>query len=689
MTKISPETNSNFNPQHLPFAAVVEHRLTKQALLLLAIEPRLGGLALLAGPGTAKTTLTRSFHELLPLQSAIAGCPSHCDPNQPASWCSECHEKYTDRQPEIAQIYPPFINLPLNVTEDRLLGGLALEATLQQGQRVAQRGLLTEANRGVLYCDELNRLENNLTNYLLDSLGRGWLDLEREGLSSRYPTNFIFIGTFDPQEGDLKPGLLERLGLIVAAKVIGEPQTRAEIMRRALALEQTDYTPETNQLRELIVRGRELLPQVQISDGQIQTLAEIALQLGVPGNRADIIAVRAACAAAALAGRSSVLEEDLKLAVHLVLVPRATRQPESEQEQEQESEQNSPPEQDNAELEKENPAESETENESTAQQASPEELLLAALETELPSDILSLVQARQLRAKSGSRGETYNRKRGRHIRSLPGKIGQGRIALIDTLLAAAPFQTLRGRRAGSPSSEGESKIGQKLDSGFGIPQKVAIQIRASDLRLKQYKDKAGVLFIFLVDASGSMALNRMREAKGAVTQLLQQAYIHRDKVALVAFRGNNAEILLPPSQSVELAKRSLDKLPTGGGTPLAAALLTGLELSEQARRQGLGKTVLVLITDGRGNVLLKEDETGGNLSKETRKSRTAQEVQQLAGKLAASGVAGVVLDTQTNFLSKGEAAQLARTLGGRYIYMPRADARTIAANVLETAEKLR
>ena len=214
-------------------------------------------------------------------------------------------------------------------------------------------------------------------------------------------------------------------------------------------------------------------------------------------------------------------------------------------------------------------------------------------------------------------------------------------------------------------------------------------VRADDLRYKRYKDKAGVLFVFVVDASGSMALNRMREAKGAVTQLLQQAYVHRDKVALIAFRGREAEVLLPPSQSVELAKRSLDVLPTGGGTPLASALLSAQQLSEGARRTGINKTMVVLITDGRGNVLLREDDETAALGKEERKRRAQEEVEQLAQLLASDGLSAVVLDTQTSFLSKGEAASLARKLGATYIYLPRADARAIATNVSTAAEEIR
>jgi magnesium chelatase subunit D len=259
------------------------------------------------------------------------------------------------------------------------------------------------------------------------------------------------------------------------------------------------------------------------------------------------------------------------------------------------------------------------------------------------------------------------------------KRGVGRIAIMATLRAAAPFQQIR-QNATMQRSITYKEYGKA---------KVKVEIRADDLHYKRFKDKAGVLFVFVVDASGSMALNRMREAKGAVTQLLQQAYIHRDKVALLAFRGRKAEVLLPPSQSVELAKRSLDVLPTGGGTPLASALLEAHALSEQARRQGISKTMLVLITDGRGNVLLNEAEKNVTLGKAERKQQATQEVEQLAGLIAREGLASVLLDTQVSFLSKGDATGLAQKLGARYIYLPHADAHTIAANVSDVAARLR
>jgi magnesium chelatase subunit D len=253
------------------------------------------------------------------------------------------------------------------------------------------------------------------------------------------------------------------------------------------------------------------------------------------------------------------------------------------------------------------------------------------------------------------------------VRSVPGLPGEGRLDVVATLRAAAPWQEARGAEseARSPQNTGQAKI----------------HLRVDDLHVKRYRSKAGTLFCFLVDASGSMALHRMRQAKGAVNALLQQAYVHRDQVALLAFRGEQADVLLPPSQSVELARRALDVLPTGGGTPLAAALLAAYQLAEQARSRGIHRTTLVLITDGRPNVPLTTDPA---MPTDQRKAQAKEETQRLAVRLQAAGIGSVVIDTQRSFLSRGEARELAAWLGGRYFYLPQGKGEDIAQAVLNT-----
>jgi len=378
-------------------------------------------------------------------------------------------------------------------------------------------------------------------------------------------------------------------------------------------------------------------------------LIQAALGLGVEGNRADAFAVQAALAKAALDGRDAVDDDDLKLAVRLVLLPRATQIPAQDApEQREQNAQRAPSRQDDQ------AGGSDTDEEKHPRL---EELLLEAAQVDLPSGLLDLPFVAQRRGRSGSRSAMLNARRGRFVRAVASDPRGNRIALLPTLIAAAPWQRVRQAKRSS----------------------VRLEIRREDVRVKRFRDKAGVLYIFVVDASGSMAINRMREAKGAVVRLLQDAYVHRDQVGLIAFRGQQAQVLLAPSQSVERAKRALDVLPTGGGTPLASALLAAWHMAQQARARGVSQVMLVLMTDGRGNVPLRAE--SGALITQPSRAQLQAELQQLAALIRAEGIGTVVIDTQVNYLSRGEASRLAAWLGGRYVYLPNAKAEQIATTV--------
>jgi magnesium chelatase subunit D len=639
----------------------------KQALLLLAVEPRLGGVAMAAGVGSGKSTLARAFAALLPYGT-------------------------------------PFVELPLNITEDRLIGGLDLEATLATGTQVVEKGLLARANGGVLYVDALNLLDDGVATQVMDAMGRGAVRVEREGLSATHAAQFVLIGTYDSSDGDVRGGLLDRVGLIVPFAPNGDAMARAEVVRRNKEIRDwrleigTAQSPisnlqsqsdEVEMLRGMIGFAREQLAQVKMSDAQLEGIAQAALSLGVEGNRVDVFAARAAVAAAALGGRDEVDDEDLQIAARLVLMPRATRLPEQEtaESQEPRAESQEPrAESQEPRAESQEPraesqeqrgkSQDENKDESQAnQQEEPqiEELMLSAAEAALPSDVMSLPFVAR-RGKSGSRGVQLNNRRGKFVRAVPGELRGHKLALLPTLLAAAPWQKLRRLEIG------EWRLKTRPISNL----QSLISVRVSDIRIKKFRDKAGTLFIFVVDASGSMALNRMRQAKGAVAKLLQNAYVHRDQVALVAFRGKAAQVLLPPSTSVERAKRELDVLPTGGGTPLASALMLAWDTVQQARRKQIPNATLVVMTDGRGNVALQgmRDEGLGMREENSSliphpsslKSQIEDELKSLSALIAADGVRAVVIDTQANYLSRGEAPKLAQWLGGRYVYLPNAQA---------------
>ncbi len=618
----------------IAFTDIVGMDLAKQALMLLAVDPSLGGVVVPAAVGSGKSTLARSFADILPEDT-------------------------------------PFVELPLNVTEDRLIGGVDLEATLARGERVVQHGVLSKAHGGVLYVDSLSLLDSSAVSHIMDAMSRGAVLVEREGLSEVHPSEFMLLGTYDPSDGEVRMGLLDRIGMIVPFNTQNDYRARKRIVNCVLGKNGSEDTEdELKMLKGIIEAAKEQLPLVSMTKEQMQGLIQSAVSLGVEGNRADVFAIRAAKASAALAQRADVDEDDLKLALKLVLVPRATRMPQQEEEMvdDMPPEEDMPPETPESE-DQEQPDDSSDpdSNEEEEQEETPdmiEELMMEAVETELPDNIMNISLAAKRKSKSGSRGEALNNRRGRFVRSQEGEMRSGKVAIIPTLISAAPWQESR-------KLERKKKYG-KVNT--------ALVINKEDVRIKKFRDKSGTLYVFMVDASGSMALNRMRQAKGAVSHLLQNAYVHRDQVSLISFRGKEAQLLLPPSQSVDRAKRELDVLPTGGGTPLASALFLGLETAKQARTKGVSQIMFVLITDGRGNISLQSlyDQDAPKATKE----EVENEIEGLAATIFAEGIASVVIDTQMNYLSRGEAPKLAEKLGGRYFYLPNAKAEEIAMAAL-------
>ena len=617
----------------IAFTDIVGMDLAKQALMLLAVDPSLGGVVIPSAVGSGKSTLARAFADILPEDT-------------------------------------PFVELPLNVTEDRLIGGVDLEATLVKGERVVQPGVLSKAHGGVLYVDSLSLLDSSAVSHVMDAMSRGAVLVEREGLSEVHPAEFMLIGTYDPSDGDVRMGLLDRVGMIVPFTTQNDYRARKLIVNCVLGKNGSEDTEdELKMLKGLIQAAKEQLPLVSMTQEQMKGLIQSAVSLGVEGNRADIFAIRAAKASAALAQRADVDEDDLKLALKLVLVPRATRMPQQEEEimEDMPPDEEMPPDTPETEDQEAPDDNSSDPDEEEDQEETPdmiEELMMETVETELPDNIMNISLAAKRKSKSGSRGEALNNRRGRFVRSQEGEMRSGKVAIIPTLISAAPWQESRRQ-------ERKKKFG-KVNT--------ALVINKEDVRIKKFRDKSGTLYVFMVDASGSMALNRMRQAKGAVSHLLQNAYVHRDQISLISFRGKEAQLLLPPSQSVDRAKRELDVLPTGGGTPLASALYLGWETAKQARTKGVSQIMFVLITDGRGNISLHSlyEQDAPKATKE----EIEQELEGLAASIFADGIASVVIDTQMNYLSRGEAPKLAEKLGGRYFYLPNAKAEEIAMAAL-------
>ena len=593
--------------------------MAKRALILLAIEPELRGVLIASESGLAASTLARGFASL-----------------------------YVNR---LRETDSTFVELPVSVTEDRLLGGLDLEKTLASGQRELAIGLLARADGGALFADNINLLDGIAATHVAHTLGSREVRIEREGLSVVQRADFKFIGTYTPAEGEVSPLLRDSVGLIVESSREYSADEKAEIIARAFRFDHDprgftdDFAIETAEIESAIDGARELLPKVSVSKDQRRQIALIAMKLGVEGNRADVFAVRAARANAALGSRKAVADEDIVAAIQLVLIPRATTMPgDAGNPKQPDVQQQKPDDRDVEEVEQD------------LVPAAIEDLIITPIDQTVSQDVLTAKSQVTRSSGRGKRLKPAKSARGRYIRSTDHRASDARVAIDATLRAAAPFQLKRRAR---------------------VPGRAGVMIEPSDLRFKEFKHRAGILFIFAVDASGSMAINRLAQAKGALTRLLQQAYLHRDKVALISFRGTSSEVLLAPTRSVELAKRLVDALPAGGGTPISAGVIKAIELARLARIQGMPQAMLVLFTDGRANIALSGSRT------------PTDELEHLGRLLKAEGIMPVVIDTKSRFVSGGEGQSLSAMLGARYFLLPRSEVGSVYEVISKAARSER
>lgn len=637
-----------------PFSAIVGQDALKLALLINAVDPRVGGVLIRGHKGTAKSTAVRALQWVLPEVDVVSGCRFGCHPSFASDLCPECRERRKEGPLPKERRRPRLVNLPVSATEDRVVGTMDLEQALKHGERRFEAGLLAEANRGLLYVDEVNLLDDHLVDTLLDSAASGVNVVEREGVRFEHPARFVLVGTMNPEEGELRPQLLDRFGLCVDVEGIADPEERVEILRRRRAFEDDadgfarQWRDPQQALVERIDRSIKGLPDVELDDDLLFLIASVCAAMGVDGHRADLVMGRAAAAYALLDGRREVTAADVRTVAPMVLAHRMRRSPFEEQHFDQQR------------LEqlmgaagagssREHP-EGEA-GEPSDGLAAPIEMPRDAKAAELAStdEIAAELVAgmdRMRRSHGGRRHETTSDDRsGRYVKAEPATPGRPvDLALDATIRAAAPHQKSR-----------------KGD--------LAITITDEDVHTKVRKRRVGASIVFCVDASGSMgASNRMEIAKAAVVELLVDAYQRRDRVGLVAFRGESAEVLLQPTASVELAQLKLRTLPTGGATPIAHGILKSVDvLKAEARREDGIVPWLVLLTDGRANVGI-----GNGLGSEDARNAAMQ--------LKDTPIHTLVIDTSDP--GSGVAArELARAAGAEYVRLGDATGTALAGAV--------
>ncbi|KMS71903.1 magnesium chelatase [Streptomyces viridochromogenes] len=669
-----------------PFTAVVGQDDLRLALLLNAVSPAVGGVLVRGEKGTAKSTAVRALSALLPEVPVVPGCRFSCDPARPDAGCPD-----GPHEPGAGAERPArMVELPVGASEDRLVGALDIERALSEGVKAFEPGLLADAHRGILYVDEVNLLHDHLVDLLLDAAAMGASYVEREGVSVRHASKFLLVGTMNPEEGELRPQLLDRFGLTVEVAASREPDQRVEVVRRRLAYDDDPagfaarWADEEAEVRQRIATARELLPSVRLGDGALRQIAATCAAFEVDGMRADIVMARTATALAAWAGRTDVAAEDVRQAALLALPHRRRRNPfDAPGLDEDKLDETLEEFAGDDESRNENANEGESENESDEDPdpdgpgggggqppsgpdgadgpqggdtgAQPESAADGQPQAQAPhaGEQQPVRASEPFRTKvlsvpglgEGAAGRR-SRARTEHGRTTGARRPRGaltKLHLAATVHAAAPHQRTRGR------------------SGPGLV------VRRDDLRQATREGREGNLVLFVVDASGSMAARqRMSAVKGAVLSLLLDAYQRRDKVGLVTFRGTGAEVALPPTSSVDAAAVRLESLPTGGRTPLAAGLLKAHEVLRVERlRDPARRALVVVVTDGRA--------TGG------------PEPVALAGRaarlFAAEGIASVVVDCEAGYVRLGLAGQLAGELGGTAVTLDELRADSIAGLV--------
>ncbi|MDT0301268.1 putative cobaltochelatase [Streptomonospora wellingtoniae] len=702
-------------PARYPFSAVVGMDDLKLALLINAVSPDVGGVLVRGEKGTAKSTVVRALAALLPDLDVVQGCRFGCDPAAPDPQCPD--GPHADS--EVPGERPArLVELPVGASEDRLVGSLDIERALTEGVKAFEPGLLAEAHRGVLYVDEVNLLHDHLVDLLLDAAAMGTSHVEREGVSVRHAAHFLLVGTMNPEEGELRPQLLDRFGLTVEVAATRDPQLRADVVRRRLAFEAdpegfaAGYARDEAELAGRILAARKRLPGVVLTDAALRQVTAVCAAFDVDGLRADIVTARAAMALAAWRDHNEVTPEDVRDAARLALPHRRRRDPFDAPDLDEDRLQEALDQAGDADPK--DPGESGGPSDATGgggggtearapdSDSSAEDSSEPSGEDEAPGRQDSGPDSGE--APGGEAGPSPSAPRpagsggaeddpgdeqspprpqdpGRGPQAEAGETYRPRLFSLDGVGEGAP-----GRRSRAETPFGRTSGARVPRSGVrglhltatlraAAPYQRArgrtgpgLVVRPGDLRETVREGREGNLVLFCVDASGSMAARqRMRAVKGAVLSLLLDAYQRRDKVGLVTFRGTGAQVELPPTSSVEAGARRLGELRTGGRTPLAAGLARSAEVLRVERLRDAGRrALLVVVTDGRA--------TRGGLD----------EALRAGARIGARGVHGIVVDCESGPVRLGLAERLAAEMGGESVRLEELGADALSGLVRST-----
>lgn len=662
-----------------PFTAIVGQEEMKLALILNVVDPSIGGVLIMGHRGTGKSTAVRALADLLPRITVVEGCAYNCDPSDTRNLCAECAHR-AELPSKTAPV--SVVELPLGATEDRVCGTIDIERALTEGRKTFDPGLLARANRGFLYIDEVNLLEDHLVDLLLDVAATGRNRVEREGVSVEHPSNFVLVGSGNPEEGELRPQLLDRFGL--HAEVVTETylDNRVNIIERREAYDRDAdafceyYAEDQEQLRKRITRARANLRKVTVERSILSKIAQLCADLKVDGHRGELTIMRAARALAAFEGRRSVnvnhvrrvsamslrhrlrrdaLDETAKSekidqAVDEI-IPRAPEPHGGDRKAESKTQPDTPRKSKNPDGPRQRSAAAGGGGKTnTADTLSPPAAENRSLESPLEERLRAMMPNRSEKSQSHSRrasgAKTANSQlRGRYTRAVSFKSAGARIAIDATLRSLLSSLNCR-------------------DTLFEQVRKGARpHISAGTLRYKLLKHKRGTLFVFAIDASGSMAANRIARAKSTILKLLKKSYLNRDSVAIVSFHGTTANVDLMPSRSILRARRVLDSLRMGGSTPLSAGIASTIELLKLVGDR-YGENVVLLFTDGRSNVPLRRK--GINV-RVLRQLKIEMELRQLMLELKQIRAHVVVVDTQREFESSQETRKLARILQAQFV----------------------